>query len=263
MALPSFSQVEKYPFGTVPMPHLSFSYPFAFSHPFHLENTASVSWLPWELQHWPGPCGRCCIAPLGSLAWGCSWALGRNFMELGNLPFPFSFVSLQARLAPRELSLDASLAGLRAVLGHQTAPNPFSGAQQHSVVSSGLGGLSCPCFVCSVRVPRAFGWLPPVRLHCPVSSQPPGERMLGLWRLLLGVTQLSLPLSLPAGCLPAGRGVLTHSSLPGTKQCCGLWREFSWALGCFFSHPAESFFRQSQLCEQPSTALPFPLPKER
>lgn len=63
-----------------------------------------------------------------------------------------------------------------------------------------------PCFVCSVHVPRAFGWLPPVRLHCPVSSQPPGDRMLRLWQLLLGVTQLSLPLSLPAGCLLAGRG---------------------------------------------------------
>lgn len=58
-------------------------------------------------------------------------------MELGNLHFPFSFVSLQTRL---ELTLRVPPAGLGAVLGHQTTPNPFRGAKQHSVVSSGSGG---------------------------------------------------------------------------------------------------------------------------
>lgn len=187
-------------------PFLSFSYPFPFSHPFHLEISASMSSLPWELWHWPCPCRGCCIPPLGSLPRGCSWTLGRNFMELGNLHFPFSFVSLQARL---ELTLRVSLAGLRAVLGHQTAPNPFSGAQQHSVVSGGSLPLLCLLCPCVQDV-----WLAAMRLHCPVSSQPPGDGM----PLRFG-SCCSVPLSCHCLCpcqqaASPERGLLTHSQSP-------------------------------------------------
>lgn len=146
------------------------------------------------------------------------------------------------------------------VLGRQTAPNPFSGAQQHSVVSSGSGGSRPPVLSAHSVCPELLAGCR--QRGCTVRSLP-SPLGIGCGRALaalLGVTQLSLPLSLPAGCLP-GEG-LAHP-LPVSlahKRCCGLRRGFYWALGCFFTHPAESFLRQSRLwdvCEaQHRSALP-------
>lgn len=146
MALPSFPQVEKCPFGTISaasyqcliffLSHTAFPFLILFT----LKTQPQCPLFPGNCSTGPAPVGDAAFP----LTWSCSWALGRNCMELGNLHFPFSFLSLQARLALPELTLHASLAGLRAVLGHQTAPNPFSGAQQPSVVSSGLGGSRPP-----------------------------------------------------------------------------------------------------------------------
>lgn len=190
---------------------LSFSYPFPFYHPFHLENTSWMSSFPWELQHWPYPCGGCCIPPLGFLIWGCSWTLGRNFMELGNLHFPFSFSLFASQTGADTPCLSGGTEG------GAWPPNHSKSIQWGPTTLGGLpwlGGLSSPCFVCSVHVPRAFGWLPPVRLHCPVPSQPPGDRMLPGFGSCCSV---SLSCHCLCPCQQAvswERGLLTHSQSP-------------------------------------------------
>lgn len=137
------------------------------------------------------------------------------FMELVNLHCSFSFLSLQpSNPALADTPLVQPQRDSRAVLGQKTVPNQFSGLEPRSdglQRALRLLGLSSRHFVCSFNVPSAFGWLPPERLRCPVSSQPPGERMLlRLRRPLLSVTQLSpgfVPASMPSpqtGSAPKG-----------------------------------------------------------
>lgn len=102
---------------------------------------------------------------------------GKEFHGAVNLRFPFSFLSfLQA-----DTPLVQPQHDLRAVLGQKTVPNQFSGLKPRS---DGLQqvphllGHSSHRFVRPLNVLSAFGRLPPGRLPCPVSSQPPGERML-------------------------------------------------------------------------------------
>lgn len=100
-----------------------------------------------------------------------------------------------------------------------------------------LRGLSSPCFVCPLCVPRTFGRLPPARLHCPVSSQPPGDRM---WPGFGSTARCHTAVTafVPVSRLPPRRGACSPTpSLPGSQAV--LWAQERVLLGSWLLlHPS-------------------------
>lgn len=208
MALPDFPQVEKCPFGTFPAASyqslISFLSPTTF--PFLILFTLKTQ--P-QCPHFPGHGGM-----LHSPSWlphtGLQQDPGKEFHGAWEPSLPLFF-----RLFASQTGADTPCPS-GGTGGGSWPPNHSKSIQRGPATLGGLqwlGGLSPPCFVCSVHVPRAFGWLPPVRLHCPVSSQPPGDRMLGFG----SCCSVSLSCHCLCPCqraLSRDRVLLTHSQSP-------------------------------------------------
>lgn len=143
-------------------------------------------------------------------------------------------------------------------------PNRSKSIQWGPAALGGLRGLSPPALSALSMCPGRLAGCHEAALSG-LFPAPWGWDATEVWQLLLGATQLSLPLSLPAGCLP--REGLAHpfpESL-ALSRAVGSGESFLGLLAASFPilQSRSSGRASSGMCAQHSVALPFPLLQDR